>query len=71
MRCDCWHIDHGRDEKNRILRCTTEGQPSSTQPPLAQYAAEGWFIAQTSGDRCPSCRAQGHGSNVTPWDGAE
>src|SRR5690349_22486107 len=31
MRCDCWHPDHGRDEKGRANRCRTEGQPSADQ----------------------------------------
>lgn len=60
MRCDCWHLDHGRDEKGRANRCTTEGSPSATQPPLRLYLEDGWFIAQSSGDKCPNCLSVGH-----------
>lgn len=30
------------------------------QPPLSDYARDGWFIADFHGDVCPSCLAKGY-----------
>ncbi len=58
MRCDV--------TKQSGRRCTTQGEPSRTQPPLADYAAAGWFIAELHGDVCPKCLANGYQPWTTP-----
>jgi len=57
MRCDV-KVESGR--------CRTEGEPSRTQPDLAQYVAAGWFIAEVHGDICPDCLARGHKPRTAP-----
>ena len=52
MRCDVLRPNGSR--------CPTTGEPSATQPSLVRYAADGWFIAQTHGDVCPSCLTKGY-----------
>jgi len=53
MRCDVGLFDSTR------TRCTTESEPSWSQPELWQFAAQGWFIADKHGDVCPVCIAEG------------
>lgn len=46
--------------------CATKSAPTTQQPPLEQFAADGWFIAKTFGDICPACLTAGTTPTSTP-----
>lgn len=58
MRCDRY-----TDGK----RCPTQSEPFVQQPPLASFAALGWFIAEKWGDICPTCLAAGYHPKSAPY----
>jgi hypothetical protein len=52
MRCDNW--DGG-------CRVRSDIRPTTEALPLEEFAAAGWYVAATHGDRCPSCVAAAGG----------
>lgn len=52
MRCDVGFWSGRR-------RCDTESEPQRTQPDLAAFVLEGWFISAQYDDICPPCLAEG------------
>ncbi len=59
MRCDNW--DGG-------CRIRSDIRPTTEALPLEEFAAAGWYIAKTHGDRCPSCVAAAGGMAALQQD---